>query len=221
MAGMPRGEARTVPDPDGDLYDEMCLGQRAFNDAREAELCRRSTARKIKETAETTGKVQKAAELGSAMFAVLSGADDDLKAAEAIRKFGGKLGPALSLTAATAGYRADRQRGVPKDEALIRNGGGFVLGQTLGKLGAVSFGAAALPFARRNPAIVPAAAGVGEYVGGWDGENIAKDLAAGWSGLKSTARDVGGTTLRGVAAMNEPAPHVGRGRLGADPHGRW
>ncbi|WP_309090605.1 hypothetical protein [Phenylobacterium sp.] len=221
MAGMPWGEARTVPDPDGDAYDEMCRKQRAFNDAREADLCRRSAAQKIKDTAETAGKVQKAAEVGSAMFAVLSGADEDQKAAQAIRRFGGPVGPALSLTAAKAGYNADRQRGMSGDEALIRNGGGFLLGQGIGKVGAVSFGAAAAPLAPRIPAAIPAAVALGEYIGERDGEMLADGIADSWVGLKTKARDISGAMLGGVRLLNDPAAHVSRGRLGADPHGRW
>lgn len=223
MAGSSRTQPQTVPDPDREAYERMCRRQRAYNEAQEARLCGPSTAEKVQDTAGLAGKVQKAGEIGSAMFAVLSGADDDLKAAEAIKKFGGKVGPALSLTAAKAGYDVDRQRGVPVDEALIRNGGGFALGQGLGKVGAFGFGTIARlnPRLRKNPAGVMAAAGVGEYIGERDGEMLADDLANGWAGLKAGARDVGGAIRQGVGALNDPAAHVGRRRMGPDPYGRW
>jgi len=173
---------------------------------------RADLARRVGGVAKIVENEVTAAQVVSALFAAASGFDEDLKAAKFVKNVGGPIGPAVSVTGAIAGYEADRRSGMPKDEALIKNGGGFVLGQSLEKLAGASGGL--LAARRLNPAAVVGTASVMEYLGQWDGEDVAHLTQEGWRDTKAKARDIARTARQGITWANDPCTWVGRNTLG-------
>lgn len=197
---MQRGKNKpeSVVDPDSGAYERGMREQRRINAGREAEL-----ARKRGDTTQMAGDVLTASEFGHAVAGGIVGDAENLRAMRALEKFGGRVGPALSVASAVDHYRADRMHGMPADEALIKNGGGFVLGTGIGALGAVA-GAPAGVFAFRSPAGARAGALLLGYMGQRDGEMMAQDAAEGWRNTKSAARRVGDVVGRAVTTLNDP-----------------
>lgn len=201
----------TVADPLGLAWDEMARKQRIINEAQAAEAERKDRERRgIARVADTIRDQLTAAEVITGVLGAIEGGRGHRDAMRAVRRVGGRLGPAASITAASANYRANLLGGMPKDEALIRNAGGFVLGNVAG---AFEGGVAGLVATRKfNPLAVRTAMVAGQYVGQKAGEHAAADVADGWSGVKRQARDTGTLVTRSLGALSNPNNCVGRGR---------
>jgi hypothetical protein len=175
-------------DPEAEAWDAMAQWQRGRNDAQAAEAERRyRAARKVADGADHAGKAVTGAELGSASYAVVSGQPRALKAAKAVGRAAGPIGRILSATEAGAEFQADRAKGMPLDEAIIKNGGGLALGLGLGGLGAAGGGAAGTAVLPGGGTLV--GAGAGGYAGAEAGESLGERLQLSVADLKARARD--------------------------------
>lgn len=202
MAQMPRGNPRSVVDPDADAYDEMIRRHKAMLATREGQGAGDgSTAAKIARTADTAGNVTAAAEIAPAAMTALSGAAEDLEAAKAVARFTGPMGRLLSAASQTTGFKADRARGMPLDEAFIKHAGGLALG-AVGQAGGSYLGG--LAGAPGGVGGVRAGAALGGYMGGKDGEFLAEDAANAWHDAKRTYRGFRDVFDRNMAAVNDP-----------------
>jgi hypothetical protein len=146
----------------------MCRKQRAYNEAQEACIARRRA-----EALDAADKVNSAAGAVPGMAAGITGDVGDAAAAKAARKLPGAAGRVIGPAAAAAGYDADRNAGVPKDEAIIRNGVPLALG------------AATLLAPEGTPLWAAAAAELGVAFGAPPG---AQALARHWGRIKDHVR---------------------------------
>lgn len=106
---------------------------------------------------------------------------------------------------------------MPADEAAIKNVGGLVLGQGIGKMAGFSAGVLTLgrPLGKKwNPSAARGAAVLFDYMGQKDGEYLAEDAQRAWRDAKTAARGAARTTAQGISRVNAPETWVGRKRLG-------
>ncbi|MET0271755.1 MAG: hypothetical protein ABW360_02060 [Phenylobacterium sp.] len=171
MAGSSRGSWETVVDPEEKAWREAAARQRARNEAQAAEAERKHRARQIEGAAGYAGNVMEAAQVGSAVHAGISKNPKAEKFAHGMKKLGRRAGPVVSGIESTAGYFADRQQGMPADEALVRNAGRFGLGALGGGIGGI--GGAAL-----GTFVEP---GGGTLIGGALGGFAGAEIGSGWS----------------------------------------
>jgi len=130
--------------------------------------------RRLEETAQITGHELEAVEGVPKVLGQIARDGDAGAAARTIGRYTGPAGVAVSAGGAAAGYRADRLGGTPRDEAALRNGGGFAGGLAGAAAGAVlgsRFG--------------PAGSVVGGVFGGLGGAQAIEGLAPGYRELKA------------------------------------
>jgi hypothetical protein len=195
MADTSRGSWQTVVDPEEQAWREMAAQQRARNAAQAAEADRKHRARRIEGAAGRAGDVVTAAEVGTATNAYLSGSTGAKRLAKAVAKRAGPVGLGISAVEAGSRYAADRAKGMPQDEAIIRRGGEFVFGLGGGVLGGVVGGTAA---ALLGPEAIPVGGVVGASYGSRRGERFADDFA-------DVAMDVKHRIGRTARGLTDPA----------------
>ncbi len=200
MSDQARRAPRSVPDPEKADYDAMIVRQRALNAAQEREQ-EANRADSYASTANQADDVLTAFGLTPAIVSALAGDNDAFRAAKSIQKVTGPAGHVLSIGAAKAGYKADRLRGMPKDEAVIRHGGGLALGALLGAAGAYAGGALGARGGHRGAL---AGSGLFGYMGAWDGKEIARQTADAWHDAKAFSAQVSRTIGRNLATLNDP-----------------
>lgn len=179
MGNMPRGEPRSVADPDAKPYNEMIRQHRALVARREQqEPSARSTLSLIEDTAELAAKELNIAQAVPDFVGRFTHDPEIVAAGKALKRFTGPLGASLSVPARVARYKADRAAGIPTDEALIRQGGGY-LGNLLvdGALGPLS-----IVTARYTSKPI---------------DRLAEQVARGWHDLKTPY-------VEGLKALNDP-----------------
>jgi hypothetical protein len=175
-------------------WRQMTDEQKARNEARAADLASRAD------------EMNSLSEQVSDAFAKTAGATEDLEAASAFKKFTGPVGKLLSTIAAAEGFKADRHRGMPLDEAVIKHGGGLVLGTLIGDVAGAAGAtvcAPADPVAGPIPSIF--CGGAMKHMGGKDGEWLAEAGADAWHASKASVGSLVNTFRRNVGAINTPS----------------
>lgn len=220
MAQMARKEARSVADPDAKPYAEMIRREKLNQAQREAVETRRraegartaASLQSIADTGKITGDVLTASEVGSSHFASLSQSADDLSAAKAASRLTGPAGKVAAAGSTITEFRADREKGMPLDEAVIKHGGGAAFGFAGGAVGGMAGGAVGVR-SRRTPATIWAWATGGAAAGQKLGEEIGESLGPAWAQAKKDAALARDAFNRRMTGLNDPTRWMGwRGR---------
>jgi len=186
---------RSVVDPDRQSYDAMIAAHKARL-TRQARLDPRSLADTLDKGAHVTEGGQAASEvMGSIMHDA-----DALSKAEALKRFTGPVGNALSAGAAISNYLADVRGGMSKPAAKLKNGlewgggaGGAWAGAVLGgEVGSVLPGLG-----------TAGGAATGSLLGGLTGNEWGRRVATG-------AQEMYETLKREAPQMNDPAYWMAR-----------
>ncbi|MCI3131456.1 hypothetical protein [Phenylobacterium aquaticum] len=186
---------RSVVDTDRKAYDAMISAHKA-RQARQAQPDARSLAEGLDRGAHVTEGGQAASEvMGSIMHDA-----DALMAADALKRFTGPVGNALSIGAAVSNYLADVRGGMSKRAATLKNGlewgastGGAGAGAVLGgELGSVAPGLGTV-----------GGAAVGGVLGGLGGSEWARRVS-------DRALEKYDTLKREAPEMNYPAYWMNR-----------
>ncbi len=217
MARMPAGTARSVADPDAAAYDESMRQQRPRN-TRTSGLpsAGRQPGRgiykgKVAATLDLAGNMSTTAEIVPGVIGHISADPRALAAARSISKANRVLGPVTSAGSSLAQYGADRDKGMPRDEALLKNACGFALGLPASARAAAACAGLLSEF--------PPVAIIGGAMCGLAGDVAAKKVstfaAEGVAGLKDLRQQVQQTISRNLQTLNSPSYWVyGRERRG-------
>lgn len=209
-----RRAPRSVADPDRSAYDRSVRENARLQAEREMREADRSDS--VADTADRTSDLLTAFQIAPATAGVFGDAD-----ALALARRLGKVFPyadnVLSLISATAGYKADRARGMPVDEAAMKNGGGLVRAKAADAGGTI-FGAwlGANLGRPAGPEGVAAGGVIGGLLGGESAERltgVADDhIAAGWRRYKRRMDNVRASWGDELRRLSSPLAWGGHGR---------